>query len=173
MKNGLFAFLVLICIITHLVRLTYEIMKHKKIIKPGKLSFIIIFFNMVLLWASWFSLCGFDMPVFRFSPIIHYSGIFLAFMGVIFFLTALFTIKTLETYEGDLITRGIYTRIRHPMYLGFLLWIIGAPLFYGGLYSFILAVPFAVNILFWRYLEEIELLKRFPGYAFYKKRTFF
>jgi protein-S-isoprenylcysteine O-methyltransferase Ste14 len=93
--------------------------------------------------------------------------------GVIVFLTALFTIKTLESYEGDLITKGIYSKIRHPMYLGFILWLIGAPLFFGAVFSSILSLIFIANILFWRFLEEKELNKRFTFYTEYKKTTLF
>jgi protein-S-isoprenylcysteine O-methyltransferase Ste14 len=85
----------------------------------------------------------------------------------------LFTIKTLESYEGDLITTGIYSKIRHPMYLGFILWSIGFPIFFGALFSFILSFLFIGNILFWRYLEEKELIERFADYQEYKKTTIF
>jgi protein-S-isoprenylcysteine O-methyltransferase Ste14 len=158
---------------THIVRAIYEIMKQKKIIKPSKLSFVIIFLNMILLWTSWFLLCSFDKTIVYLPPIIHYFGIMLIITGIITFLIALFTIKTLETYEGSLITSGIYSRIRHPMYLGFLFWLIGLPIFYGGLYSFIISIPFIINVLFWRYLEEIELVNRFSEYESYKRKTFF
>jgi protein-S-isoprenylcysteine O-methyltransferase Ste14 len=89
------------------------------------------------------------------------------------FLTALFTIKTLESYEGDLITSGIYSKIRHPMYLGFIFWLIGFPLIFEAIFSIILSLIFICNILFWRYLEEKELLDRFPTYLDYKKKTIF
>jgi len=89
------------------------------------------------------------------------------------FFTALFTIKTLESYDGDLITKGIYSKIRHPMYLGFIFWLIGFPIFFGSLYSFFLSFLLIANVLFWRYLEEIELVKRFPSYSDYKKTTLF
>jgi len=128
---------------------------------------------MILLWTSWFLLCSLDVSTFYLPPIIHYFGISLVLTGVIIFFIALFTIKTLETYEGSLITNGIYLRIRHPMYLGFLLWLIGLPVFYGAMYSFILSIPFAINIYFWRYLEELELEKRFADYKTYKRKTFF
>lgn len=173
MNNQMFLPLVYLCIITNIVRLIYEILKHKKVIKASRISFVIIFSNMLLLWTSWFLLCSFDPSITSFPLVLRYFGILLAILGVIIFLTALLTIKTLETYEGDLITSGIYSRIRHPMYLGFLLWLIGFPLFYGGTYSFILAIPFAINVLYWRYLEELELDKRFADYKLYKKKTLF
>ncbi len=173
MNNRLFFFLVLLCIITHIIRTIYEILKHKKLLKPGKLSFTIIFTNMILLWISWFLLCSAGINAVYLPQMIRYSGIILVIAGIIIFLTALFTIRTLETYEGTLITSGIYSRIRHPMYLGFLFWLIGLPLIYGGIYSFFLGAAFGINVLFWRYLEEIELGNRFPGYKSYKKKTFF
>ena len=61
MKKELFFALVIICIITHIVRSVYEILKHKQVLKPGKLSFIIIFINMIILWISWFLLCRYDI----------------------------------------------------------------------------------------------------------------
>ncbi|MCX6259142.1 MAG: hypothetical protein NTW49_14765, partial [Bacteroidia bacterium] len=82
-------------------------------------------------------------------------------------------IKTLESYEGDLITKGIYSKIRLPMYLGFILSLIGVPIFFGAIFSSILSLLFTANILFWRYLEEKELNKRFTSYMDYKKTTIF
>lgn len=173
MKKELFFILAGICIITHIVRTIYEIIKHKKLLKPGKLSFIIIFTNMILLWASWFGLCSIDPYSVTIPAALRYLGIILAGLGVVSFLTALSTIKSLESYEGDLISHGIYAKIRHPMYLGFILWLLGMPLYSGGILSFILAVVFTANVLFWRYLEEIELVSRFTGYRKYKRKTIF
>ena len=168
-----FFVLVIICVITHIVRSVYEILKHKQILKPGKLSFAIVFTDMILLWISWFLLCSHDPYRIGFPAVIRYSGMLLSIIGLIAFLSALFTIKTLESYEGDLITSGIYSKIRHPMYLGFILWLIGFPVFFGALFSFILSLLFIINVLFWRYMEEKELEKRFPSYPQYRKTTIF
>lgn len=173
MENKLFFISVTVCIITHIVRLVYEMLKDKKKLNPGKLSFAIIFTNMMLLWASWFALCSLDTFTIHLPAFINYAGIGLAGIGLIIFLTGLLTIKTLESYEGDLITKGIYSKIRHPMYSGFTLWLIGFPLYFGGGFSFILGLVFMANILFWKYLEEKELQKRFSSYLDYKKTTIF
>jgi protein-S-isoprenylcysteine O-methyltransferase Ste14 len=155
------------------VRTVYEILKHKKILKANKLSFAIIFTNMAGLWISWFMLCSTDVYKLNFPVVVSYIGIAVTITGAGLFFTALFTIKTLETYSGDLITKGIYSKVRHPMYLGFICWLIGGPLFFNGVISFALAVLFIANVLFWRHLEELELEKRFAGYADYKVKSIF
>lgn len=173
MKKELFLALVIVSIFTHLVRLVYEILKHKQVLKPGKLSFVIILINMLLLWVSWVLLCCYDIYKIDIPNIIRYAGITFAIAGGIIFLTGLVTIKTLESYDGDLITTGIYSKIRHPMYLAFIIWLFGFPVFFEALFALILSVVFIANVLFWRYLEEKELEKRFPTYLEYKKKTVF
>jgi protein-S-isoprenylcysteine O-methyltransferase Ste14 len=173
MRKELFVTLVIVCIITHIIRSVYEILKHRQVLKPGKLSFVIILVNMILLWISWVLLCRFDIYKIDIPGIIRYAGISLAVIGFIIFLTGLYTIKTLESYDGDLITTGIYSKIRHPMYLAFIIWLIVFPVFFEALFSLILSVVFIANILFWRYLEEKELEKRFPAYPEYRKGTIF
>jgi protein-S-isoprenylcysteine O-methyltransferase Ste14 len=168
-----FKVLVIVCILTHIVRTVYEILKYKKKLNPDKLTFVIVFIDMLLLWMSWFALCSLDIYRIDLPEIIRISGIILVVTGVIIFLIALFTIKTLESYEGDLITKGIYSKIRHPMYLGFIFWLIGFPVFLGALLSFFLSFVFIANVLFWRHLEEKELDKRFPSYSDYRKATIF
>jgi len=173
MEKELFILLVIVCTITHIIRAIYEILKHKKILKATKLSFIIMLINMLLLWLSWFALCGLDMYKIDLPDIIRYLGITFVGLGIVIFLTGLLTIKSLESYEGDLITHGIYSKIRHPMYLSFILWLIGMPLFYGGKFSFALCLVFIANVLFWKHLEEMELVDRYTAYKDYRKRTIF
>ncbi|MDP3149837.1 MAG: NnrU family protein [Ignavibacteria bacterium] len=173
MDKQIFIILLSVCIITHIIRSTYEILKHKKILKPNNLTFVIIFSNMALLWITWISLCRYDIYKIELPFIVNYFGFLLSIIGLIVFITALFTIKTLENYSGDLITKGIYSKIRHPMYLGFILWSIGFPIYFGALLSFCFSLLFISNILFWRHLEEIELDKRFPDFKDYRKNTIF
>lgn len=137
------------------------------------MSFAIIFTNMMLLWISWFGLCSLDSYTIEHSFIIKYGGGLISIIGVGLFVIALLTIKSLESYDGELITKGIYSKIRHPMYLGFICWLIGAPIFFGGVFSLFLSFLFIANVLFWRHLEEIELDERFKTYKEYRKTTFF
>jgi protein-S-isoprenylcysteine O-methyltransferase Ste14 len=122
---------------------------------------------------SWFLLCRFDIYKINIPDFVRYTGILLSGSGLIVFVIAFLTIKTLESYDGDLLTKGIYSKIRHPMYLGFILWLIGFPIIFGAPFSFLLSLVFIANVLFWRSLEEKELEKRFPSYPDYKKTTIF
>jgi protein-S-isoprenylcysteine O-methyltransferase Ste14 len=118
MDNRLFFVLVIVCAVTHIIRSIYEILKHKKVLEASKLSFVTMFINMLILWSSWVFLCSLDIYKITIPVIIRYLGLALWCLGIITFIMGLFTIKTLESYEGDLITTGIYSKIRHPMYLG-------------------------------------------------------
>jgi methanethiol S-methyltransferase len=173
MGEKIFLIAAIVCIICNMIRFMYEILKHKKIIKANQFTLVIIFTNMALLWVSWVLLCLTDTHSIELSNLIRYLGISLVGVGLVVFLMALFTIKTFESYEGDLITRGIFSKIRHPMYLGFILWLIGLPIYFGALYAIVLGMVFIANVLFWRYLEEIELAERFSAYKEYKKTTLF
>ncbi|MGE5447657.1 MAG: methyltransferase family protein [Bacteroidales bacterium] len=173
MREKIFLIAVIVCIICHMIRLIYELLKHKKMIKANRASFVIIFTNMAILWVSWVIVCIYDTHRIELANMIRYLGISLVGIGLVVFLIALFTIKTLESYEGDLITTGVYSKIRHPMYFGFILWLAGLPIYFGALYAFILAFLFIANVLLWRYLEEKELIERFPAYTNYKKTTLF
>ena len=168
-----FILLIIVSLLTHFVRTVYEVLKHKKIIEASKLTFAIMFPNMAVLWISWFLLCSADVNKIIMPAFVRYIGVAITLAGAGLFFTALFTIKTLETYNGDLITKGIYSKVRHPMYLGFICWLFGAPVFYGAITAFALAVLFIANVLYWRHVEELELEKRFTGYREYKLKTIF
>lgn len=79
-----------------------------------------------------------------------------------------FASATIEIASGQkVISSGIYSFVRHPMYSGGLALFIGIPFALGsywGLTAFVLAVP----ALIWRLLDEERLLaKNLPGYADY------
>mgnify|MGYP003310700728 FL=1 len=82
-------------------------------------------------------------------------------------------IQTKRRREHQLITHGVYRHIRHPGYLGWLVWCVGTQIL---LCNPIGAVGFAVAA--WRFFkarvpfEEARLRAMFPGeYAAYAART--
>ena len=173
MGDSGFAVLVAVCILTHFARDVYEVLKDKQILAPDRNTFLVMFANMVLLWASWCLLCALDPSRMDFPNAVRYLGITLFGIGAALFVAGLLTLGTLESYDNDLVTSGIYSRIRHPMYLAFILWLISLPVFFGGLLSFILSPFLVANVLWWRSLEEKELEQRFASYGAYKRATWF
>jgi protein-S-isoprenylcysteine O-methyltransferase Ste14 len=80
--------------------------------------------------------------------------------------------STIETVEGQkVISTGPYALVRHPMYAGVLVMIIGVPLALGswwGLAILALTTP----VLMWRILDEEQLLKKeLPGYSEYAQKV--
>ena len=173
MATVVFLVLVVVCVLTHVVRDVYEVLKDRGAVAADRTTFLIMFANMGLLWVSWCLLCGLDPSGIDLPGVVRYSGLALFCIGIVLFAVGLLTLGTLESYEGDLVTTGIYSRIRHPMYLAFIFWLIGLPVFFGGLFSFILSPVFIANVLLWRYFEEKELGNRFPSYNDYKRATLF
>ena len=65
------------------------------------------------------------------------------------------------------ISTGLYGVVRHPMYSGALLMMIGMPPALGSYWGLLLVIP-ALAILLWRLLdEERHLTQQLPGYADY------
>ena len=70
-----------------------------------------------------------------------------------------------------LIDTGLYGRIRHPLYLGFLLFLVGLALWLES-YASVLALPLPLVFLIARItVEERTLRETLPGYAGYTKRV--
>lgn len=79
-----------------------------------------------------------------------------------------------QTYQGhQLVTRGVYTRLRHPAYTGFVGLLIGFPLAFGSLGALVIALGIGVPALVYRIrLEEAALVEWFgEDYLAYQRRT--
>jgi protein-S-isoprenylcysteine O-methyltransferase Ste14 len=112
------------------------------------------------------------------TPAFSVLNIALLSTGLLVLLLALFAMRQ-RTFsvmpeprqQGELITRGIYRLVRHPMYLAVLLCAVGASLAYQdnwkwgafALLTFVLIVKLR--------REENLLLKRYPGYAAYREKV--
>jgi protein-S-isoprenylcysteine O-methyltransferase Ste14 len=76
------------------------------------------------------------------------------------------------TGRGQLTTRGLYTRVRHPRYLGMMAAVLGGCLLVGSLPLWIAGALWLLLALFTIQLEERELRVRFgSAYADYAERV--
>jgi protein-S-isoprenylcysteine O-methyltransferase Ste14 len=83
-----------------------------------------------------------------------------------------FTAQTVEVEAGQkVISTGPYALVRHPMYVGGLVFILGIPLSLGSWWGLFIVVLFT-PVMVWRILDEEKLLaKGLPGYAEYRNRV--
>ena len=83
-----------------------------------------------------------------------------------------FTSATIEVAEDQkVISTGPYAIVRHPMYVGALLYLLGTPLALGSWWGF---APLAATLpfLIWRVVdEEAFLAKNLTGYSAYRREV--
>jgi protein-S-isoprenylcysteine O-methyltransferase Ste14 len=110
------------------------------------------------------------------SPVVLIVGNMLVVLGfyVVFLVYRqnTFTSATIEIADDQkVVSAGPYAFLRHPMYAGSLLFLLGMPLALGSLWGLGLLVPMLI-ILMWRISDEEDLLaKRLPGYLEYRKKV--
>ncbi len=83
-----------------------------------------------------------------------------------------FTAQTVEVEAGQkVISTGPYAIVRHPMYVGGLVFMLGIPLALASWWG-LLAIVLIAPALAWRILDEEKLLsKDLPGYAEYRRKV--
>jgi protein-S-isoprenylcysteine O-methyltransferase Ste14 len=83
-----------------------------------------------------------------------------------------YTAATIEVSpEQRVISTGPYTVVRHPMYAGALLYLIGTPLALGSYVRF-LPLAWMLPFLLWRLIDEERVLAlELPGYIDYQARV--
>lgn len=72
---------------------------------------------------------------------------------------------------GKLITTGIYSRVRHPIYLGLILVSLGIVLTNGSVIKFGFWVLLVFLLIFKMKFEESLLIKTYPGYKQYQEKV--
>ena len=173
MKTGYLVFMGLY-FLGLIIRAIYEQLKKNGRIDPkSKFTFTIVFFAMCLLWASWFNMCPLDPFQFSIPRVARLIGFgtFLTGMGLA--IGALLQLRGVENIN-HLVTKGLFSKIRHPMYVGFILWIFGWAIYNGAVISLLVGFVAIGNIFYWKRLEEGELESTYGEiYSEYRKRTWF
>lgn len=162
-----------ICFICYLYRTIFNVLNYRNS-KFAKSKFIVtsVYVIMFILWFSWAQMCFVDQSTMSLPLWFRYFGLLLFAAGVSLFVLSHLKLKGFEE-KGFVVKKGIYSRIRNPMYLGFIIWVIGFPIFLQKPLALLSSVIWITHILIWKTLEEKELERKYPDYAEYKKRTWF
>ena len=80
-------------------------------------------------------------------------------------------VRIQEERKQQVITTGVYGFVRHPLYLGCTLMMLGAPLLAGSVISLVIALVGMVTIVGRILGEEKMMLEELEGYAEYKQKV--
>jgi protein-S-isoprenylcysteine O-methyltransferase Ste14 len=155
------------------IRTSYELLKKTGRVNPrNTIIFAVIFTVMCMMWVSWFTLCPLDPFRLALGPV-RWVGLGVVILGLGLAIGALAQLRGLENIS-HLVTTGLFSRLRHPMYTGFILWILGWAIYHGAVVSLAIGFVGIGNILYWRRLEE-ENLESWYGedYRAYRQATWF
>jgi protein-S-isoprenylcysteine O-methyltransferase Ste14 len=83
-----------------------------------------------------------------------------------------FASKILDINQGQvLVDTGLYAYVRHPLYVGFSLWVLATPVALGSWWGLIPAALLVVALLFRIEAEEEMLIVGMEGYEDYRARV--
>ncbi len=179
-----YAFLLLVSIIA-LARLAPASLEARLQVPAAKsqpMADRIITLFIVLSFCAWFVFI--PIEVFRLQilpkphPIVSVFGAVLFFAGFGIVMTAMYQnafatpiVKDQSERGQVLIDTGLYGRIRHPFYLGMLLFLIGIALWLES-YASVLVLPLVFVFLVARiFVEEKTLREILPGYIEYMAKV--
>jgi protein-S-isoprenylcysteine O-methyltransferase Ste14 len=79
-------------------------------------------------------------------------------------------IRIQEERKQKVVSTGVYGFVRHPMYLGGILWILGTPMLLGSLYGLLVGFLLTLMIIGRIFGEEKMLVRELEGYNEYMKK---
>jgi protein-S-isoprenylcysteine O-methyltransferase Ste14 len=136
------------------------------------IAFVLIQFVLFGLYIVDFSFIDYstDIPVWA-KLLLAFVGLLAAViitMGIINLNDNLTPFPT-PRKNARLISHGIYTYIRHPIYTGIILIMLAYGLFTASLARLIISIILLIVFYFKSKLEEKLLIEKFPEYKDYKK----
>lgn len=161
-----------LCLMGVAIRTSYELLKKAGRVDTGsKPIFAVVFAAMCVMLASWPAMCPLDPWRIALPGVARPMGLGLATAGGALAIGGLVQLRGLEDVD-HLVTTGLFSWLRHPMYVGFILWILGWVVRDGAVVSLAVGLVCVANILLWRRLEEIALESRFgEDYRAYRRGT--
>lgn len=131
-----------------------------------------------LMFIAGFVIAGLDYRFnwFKLPLIVTYIAAIIFLIGYIIFAEVLrentYLSRTIKVdKDQQLIDKGLYGLIRHPMYFATILMFISMPLILGSIFSFIIFLIYIPLIAIRAVNEEKVLEKELNGYTEYKKKV--
>jgi protein-S-isoprenylcysteine O-methyltransferase Ste14 len=143
---------------------------------------VYVLYAIFVISVIWLFIMPLDAKRFKWSPAF---SLWLKIIGGLILILSIFFIfmTTVEnTYlstrvriqsdrKQQVISTGVYGFVRHPLYLGYLLLIIGGPLLLGSIVGLIVGLLGIITIVVRIFGEEKMLLHELEGYEEYRKKV--
>jgi protein-S-isoprenylcysteine O-methyltransferase Ste14 len=155
----------------------------KPMYQPGqRLADRVLLTVFGILYLAWYIVMPLDAQRLQLSPDfplwLKLSGACLAITGCTLVVICMaqnsylsMVVRIQQERGHQLVDSGLYAFVRHPMYLGVFLLLLGGPLLLGSLWGTLVGICASV-ILGWRSVFEEQLLAReLPGYAEYMNKV--
>src|SRR5512133_87450 len=153
--------LLVLCMTGLLIRNGYEILKKAGKIDPqNKLVLAVVILGMSLFLPAWVFMCPLDPWHVDLPVAVSDIGTLMLIAGAGLALAALYFLRGVENID-HLVTGGLFKYLRHPMYAGFILWILGWIVRCGAGMSLIAGIFAIASVLWWRSLEEEKLVAEY------------
>lgn len=126
-------------------------------------------FMMWISWAITFLIPQDTLPILL--PVAVFAGLSVCSVGMFLVATAFRKLRGFRD-PGKLVASGVYGIVRHPMYLGWILVLIGFPMAFRAAWGLATSVCLSVVVFIWAYAEEMELGLRYGDeYLAYKEQV--
>lgn len=131
-----------------------------------------------LMFVAGFILAGLDFRFkwFVISPVVTYIAVAVFLLSYMMWAEVLrentYLSRTIKVEEGQqVIDKGLYGIVRHPMYTATIFLFLAMPLVLGSLISFFVFLLYPILIVFRIIYEEKVLVIELNGYSEYKKKV--
>jgi protein-S-isoprenylcysteine O-methyltransferase Ste14 len=154
--------------------------------KPGTVNqkgwdkYVVI--GLLVGFITWIVIMPLDAKRFEWTT---YQSIWLQLLGCIFLILSFFffvrsytdntflspLVRIQEERKQQVVTKGVYSIVRHPMYLGGSLLFVGVPLLLNSIYGLVVGFLLIILLIFRIIGEEKMLSNELEGYNEYKKNV--
>ena len=149
-------------------------LKSKEKQKTQKILLVIL----LIVFITAFIICGLDYK-YKWSNIPNYIHIISCITLLIIYMLYIivtkeneYLLRTIEVEKNQkLIDTGLYSLVRHPMYLSTLLIVLSIPLILKSLYGFYIILLYLLILIIRIKNEEKFLVKELKGYSAYKLKV--
>ncbi len=141
-----------------------------------------VVYGIAIIFAFWIIIMPLDAKRFGWSPALP---IWLKALGVTMLMGSFFLffrsytdttflsplVRIQEDRKQKVVTTGVYGFVRHPMYLGAILMLFGAPLLLGSIYGLLLGLAGTILLMIRIVGEEALLARELEGYREYAQKV--